>query len=1002
MSILLSRNHQGPRVRALRKALHGLVNASPNAPHYAGLLRPGRGGDVFDATTEAALRCWQSGVGLVADGIVGAHGLAVLGLRQASQPFAVPLTLDAVRHLFPATKPANVQRYLPYVAAALDALGLHDRDMVCVALATIRVEAEGFLPVSEIPSEYSSPAGKAAFSNYEGRASLGNDRPGDGARFKGRGFVQLIGRAQYQRASAALGIDLLKQPDNANSPEVAALLLAQALADQQAAIRSALAAGDFAAARQGVNGASHGLERFCALLDAAAKVWPMGKSQARPGAAQAAGPGAAVVQAAPRKATPASQKAARQRSLTVRKDPVDLRDRPYQPPPVSLRDAIPSAEELREFLPRYAGAKLILNQGAEGACTGFGLACVINQLRWRKHGLPDKMASVSPRMLYHFARRHDEYAGDDYDGSSCRGALKGWFHHGVCLESDWPYGAGEGDNSIQPRYGYAQRAAQHTLGVYYRVELGSITDLQVAIQEVGAVFVSAFTHAGWQAEWPVTRDSSGHEPARPPERRVPKCEARRLPDESIPMIDFDGRPSQSEGHAFALVGYTGQGFIVQNSWGPGWGLGGFAVLSYADWLANGMDAWVVAMGVPGVVAGRIGAAGVAHSTSAVSAAKLLWWSKEQAYKHSVVLGEDGRVQRYLTEDAYSRTLLHQVAVLPDAWFRQQPKSEPKRLVIYAHGGLCSEADAIARARGMGRHFSANGCYPLFLVWKTDLLESLRKVLTPGGRAEPGVAGAGDGDVLKERSDLDIEKTVGRRAARPLWSAVKENAELAFANGRGGDLLITALRHLVDTWDDELEIHLVGHSAGAIVLGHMLSRSAQRQFDRERLTSISLFAPACSVQFANQHFAAQPRLMERLHLDILSDRVERADSVFAAYRKSLLYLVSNAMEVDLRTPLLGMATVLDPDYKGWDGTSSVSAALHQWRVALDKAGLREGQGISVHNANDVVVAKGAPGAKASKVAASHGSFDNDIAVVGATLQRILRSGLHRPVDDLRGF
>ncbi|MFY9479865.1 MAG: C1 family peptidase [Aquabacterium sp.] len=205
--------------------------------------------------------------------------------------------------------------------------------------------------------------------------------------------------------------------------------------------------------------------------------------------------------------------------------------------------------------------------------------------RCRKAGLPTKVASVSPRMLYNFARRYDEYDGEDDDGSSCRGALKGWFNHGVCLEADWPYS----DASPTPKYGYAKRAAAHTLGVYFRVDLGFITDLQAAIQEVGAVYVSAFTHDGW-SEIPHQAKSPANHAA-------------------LPVIPFDGRPSETDGHAFALWGFNAQGFAIQNPWGTGWGVGGFAILTYGDWLANAMDAWVVAMGVPGVVVGRVTAQG---------------------------------------------------------------------------------------------------------------------------------------------------------------------------------------------------------------------------------------------------------------------------------------------------------------------------------------------------------------------------------------------------------
>lgn len=137
---------------------------------------------------------------------------------------------------------------------------------------------------------------------------------------------------------------------------------------------------------------------------------------------------------------------------------------------------------------------MILNQGKESACTGFGLACVVNYLRWAKADYPKKMDSVSPRMFYNFARRYDEYAGENCDGSSCRGAIKGWFNHGVCMESDWPFSDHE---ILQPKYGYAKNAINNTLGVYYRIDMKSITDMQAAIQSVGAVYVSAFTHTGW-------------------------------------------------------------------------------------------------------------------------------------------------------------------------------------------------------------------------------------------------------------------------------------------------------------------------------------------------------------------------------------------------------------------------------------------------------------------------------------------------------------------------
>jgi predicted chitinase len=954
------RGQQGEPIQRLRSELARQLG--PDAGEFPGLAR----GDTLDTGVEAAVRRWQSGVGLIADGVVGPHNQCVLGLRKP-QPVAVPLDLDHVRRLFPATKPANINRYLPYVAAALASCGLRDRTMVCAALGTIRAESEGFLPIAEMQSQFNTRAGQAPFAAYDGRRDLGNTEPGDGARFKGRGFVQLTGRANYQRYGKAVGVDLMERPDLANAPEVAAMLLALFLADRAGALRTALQAGQFARARKLVNGGAHGLERFKDVFLLADQVWPEPAGVPATARRRARAPQRAAAAAAARAAPVAARK------LNVGKDPVDLRDREYTPPPRGLLDRFPLDDDVHRFLPTYGRAGLILDQGQEGACTGFGLACVVNYLRWRKADLPDRMESVSPRMLYNFARRYDEYAGEDYEGSSCRGALKGWFNHGVCLESDWPYDGA----TAQPRYGYAQRANATCLGVYYRVDRKSITDVQAAIQEVGAVYVSAFTHDGWD-QVPVRRRApSGHD--------------------TIAEIPFDGRPSEIGGHAFALVGFNNRGFVIQNSWGKGWGSGGFALLSYADWLANAMDAWVVAMGVPGVVVGRLsaGAHDGAGAAGRGGARQSLWWSRDQAYRHSVVLGNDGRMKRYLTEDELSRTLLHQAAGLPDQWFRTQAPDGPRRLVIYAHGGLNSEDAAIERARAMGRHFIGNGCYPLFLVWKTGLLESLGNIFSEAFRQQKSMAG-GAGAWIAERTDLLVEKSIGRPLARPVWSEMKETAELAFGSGRGGDLLITALQKLGDTWGEDFELHLVGHSAGAIILGHLLSALAARGM-QGRVRSMHLFAPACSVQFANRHYAPHTALMQRLYLRILSDRVERNDSVAAIYRKSLLYLVSNALEMDLRTPIVGLENVFKPDYGGWDGTSSTGDSLRAWQQAVRAAGLRKAGRLTVVEADTMLTAL-----PDRRIQATHGGFDNDIATLSETLLHIIGSKPLQTVDDLRGF
>ncbi len=54
---------------------------------------------------------------------------------------------------------------------------------------------------------------------YEGRADLGNTQPGDGARFKGGGAIQITGRYNYQKCGAAIGVDLVNHPELVEIPE---------------------------------------------------------------------------------------------------------------------------------------------------------------------------------------------------------------------------------------------------------------------------------------------------------------------------------------------------------------------------------------------------------------------------------------------------------------------------------------------------------------------------------------------------------------------------------------------------------------------------------------------------------------------------------------------------------------------------------------------------------------------------------------------------------------
>jgi hypothetical protein len=182
-------------------------------------------------------------------------------------------TAERVSSMFPATPQSKIAANLPFVVQGLRARQLVDRPMALMALSTIRAETEGFVPISEGRSQFNTR--NTPFDRYEGRGDLGNDQPGDGPRFKGRGYVQLTGRANYTRIGAQVGSDLTGNPELANDPTVAGLVLAQFLKNKEASIRAALASANLALARKLVNGGSHGLERFVDAFERGERALPV-------------------------------------------------------------------------------------------------------------------------------------------------------------------------------------------------------------------------------------------------------------------------------------------------------------------------------------------------------------------------------------------------------------------------------------------------------------------------------------------------------------------------------------------------------------------------------------------------------------------------------------------------------------------------------------------------------------------------------------------------------
>ncbi|MEG0064749.1 MAG: glycoside hydrolase family 19 protein [Pseudomonas sp.] len=109
---------------------------------------------------------------------------------------------------------ARAEKWADAITAGMAAGKIVTRLAVAAFLAQIGHESGGLVYTKEI-------GGASYFSRYEGREDLGNTQPGDGAKFCGRGLIQVTGRANYRRCSAALFGDerLLATPDLLEKPE---------------------------------------------------------------------------------------------------------------------------------------------------------------------------------------------------------------------------------------------------------------------------------------------------------------------------------------------------------------------------------------------------------------------------------------------------------------------------------------------------------------------------------------------------------------------------------------------------------------------------------------------------------------------------------------------------------------------------------------------------------------------------------------------------------------
>ena len=175
----------------------------------------------------------------------------------------MPITAQQLLLIFPDAG-AKAGVFAPVLNTAMGKFGIVTPARVAAFIAQIGHESGQLRYVREIWGPTKQQAG------YEGRKDLGNTVAGDGSKFRGRGLIQVTGRANYAACGEALGLDLLKHPELLEEPQHAAMSAAWFW--HRAGLNTLADAGDFLLITKRINGGTNGLADRKALYDRALKV----------------------------------------------------------------------------------------------------------------------------------------------------------------------------------------------------------------------------------------------------------------------------------------------------------------------------------------------------------------------------------------------------------------------------------------------------------------------------------------------------------------------------------------------------------------------------------------------------------------------------------------------------------------------------------------------------------------------------------------------------------
>jgi hypothetical protein len=327
-------------------------------------------------------------------------------------------------------------------------------------------------------------------------------------------------------------------------------------------------------------------------------------------------------------------------------------------------------------------------------------------------------------------------------------------------------------------------------------------------------------------------------------------------------------------------------------------------------------------------------------------------------------------QGLLSDDGKFKTRPHQVdemfsTSIPNYIAECVNAGRTPRLMFFAHGGLNSETGGLETALNQLDWWKRNHIYPVFFVWETGLLDAIHFLIRP----KEGTRGFVD-FLTNHVSDPIIEHAVHLIGGVKIWGNMKQAAERAATHPKGGSNLVAKKLAALMTATPSLEVHAIGHSAGAILHAHFLKALARHQAPRD-VNSLHFFAPAITVDEFKQHVidrVGKDKGIASMSVFAMRANLEEDDNCVTIYQKSLLCLIRAGLEPATNTPLLGLEDSIGND-----------DALRSF------FGLQGNQGRA-----DVIFSLTQPGNPPEKrcSAKAHGAFDNNVDTMNSVALRIL--------------